>query len=84
MRYLLLLVIGAIVWATVTSIPSDALGMMVGLLLGVFAGIPTALLVLATERQRAVERESAEYRRRLGATYSTNGHGIYLVGEAKE
>lgn len=34
------------------SLSSDAIGMAVGVLFGVFAGVPTALLVLASNRRR--------------------------------
>lgn len=36
------------------SLSSDAIAMAVGLLFGVFAGIPTALLVLASNRRRSL------------------------------
>lgn len=37
------------------SLSSDALAMAVGLLFGVFAGVPTALLVLASNRRQGLQ-----------------------------
>ena len=44
-------------WRLASSLSSDALGMAVGMVFGVLAGIPTALLVLATGRQLAERGE---------------------------
>lgn len=44
--------VGFLAWFMASRLSSDALGMAVGLLFGVLAGIPTALLVLASGRQR--------------------------------
>lgn len=51
---------GLLTWRVATSLSSDALGMAVGLLFGILAGIPTALLVLASQRRQA-RRESGYY-----------------------
>ena len=47
-----LCVFGLLAWLLGSRLSSDALGMAVGLLFGVLAGIPTALLVLASGRNR--------------------------------
>jgi hypothetical protein len=47
-----LVIFGALTWRLGTSLSSDALGMAVGVVFGVLAGIPTALLVMASERRR--------------------------------
>ena len=48
----LLVFVGVAGWRVGESLSSDATGMAVGILLGVMAGIPTALLVLASGRRR--------------------------------
>ena len=50
---LLLLVafVGAAGWSIGSQLSSDALGMSVGILLGVLAGLPVALLVIAAGRR---------------------------------
>ncbi len=47
-----LVFIGVAGWSVGASLSSDALSMAVGILLGVLAGLPTALLVLASARRR--------------------------------
>jgi hypothetical protein len=47
------LVIGGVfAWVLGSRLSADALGMAVGLLFGVLAGVPTALLVMASGRRR--------------------------------
>lgn len=48
-----LVVCGVAAWLFASRLSSDALGMAVGLVFGVLAGVPTALLVLAANRRRA-------------------------------
>lgn len=57
---ILLVFIGVIAWRIGDSLSSDAVSMAVGVLFGIMAGIPTALLVLASDRRR---NEQAEMRR---------------------
>ena len=49
-----LMVGGILAWLFASRLSADALGMAVGLLFGVLAGVPTALLVLASGRRRAL------------------------------
>lgn len=49
----LLVFCGIAAWLFASRLSADALGMAVGLLFGVLAGVPTALLVLAANRRRA-------------------------------
>lgn len=51
----LLIVVGLLAWLFGSRLSADALGMAVGLVFGVFAGVPTALLVLAANRRRPVD-----------------------------
>ncbi len=46
-----LVFIGTVGWRVGESLSSDAVSMALGLLLGVMAGIPTALMVLAASRR---------------------------------
>lgn len=45
-------------WRVGGSLSSDALGMAVGMLFGVMAGIPTALLMLASQRREEEQRRN--------------------------
>lgn len=47
-----LVLLAFLTWRLGSSLSSDALGMAVGVVFGVLAGVPTALLVLASQRQR--------------------------------
>ena len=49
----LLVILVWMTWRLGTSLSSDALGMAVGVVFGVLAGVPTALLVLASSRRQA-------------------------------
>jgi hypothetical protein len=66
-----LVIFGALCWRLGTSLSSDALGMAVGVIFGVLAGIPSALLVMASQRHKPRrsyddedEEREAEYERR--------------------
>jgi len=50
-----LMIAGVLAWLFASRLSADALGMAVGLLFGVLAGVPTALLVLASSRRRQHE-----------------------------
>ncbi|MCB9150208.1 MAG: hypothetical protein H6641_15740 [Caldilineaceae bacterium] len=49
---ILLIFVGGIGWRIGGSLSSDAMGMAIGMLFGIMAGIPTALLMLASEKRR--------------------------------
>lgn len=49
---LVLLIVCALCWFVAGILSPDAVGMAVGMLFGVLAGIPTALLMMAGNRQR--------------------------------
>lgn len=56
-----LMVLGLLTWRIGGALSSDALGMAVGMVFGILAGIPAALLVLATSsRRRELERDEDE------------------------
>lgn len=52
--------VGAIGWRMGDSLSTDALGMAVGMLFGVLAGIPTALILLASQRREEDLRQRKE------------------------
>ncbi len=56
----ILLVGGLLAWLFGSRLSADALGMAVGLLFGVLAGIPTALLVLASGRRRQAHEDDEQ------------------------
>ena len=53
----LLVILGVMTWRLGTSLSSDALGMAVGVVFGVLAGVPAALLVLATNSRRREQED---------------------------
>jgi hypothetical protein len=59
-----LIFVGIAAWRIAGQLSADALGMAVGVLFGVMAGVPTALMVMASSRRRAAEEEEATPRRR--------------------
>jgi hypothetical protein len=63
-----LMLIGVVGWRIGDSLSSDAISMAVGVLFGVLAGVPTALLILAAERRRDEPRETRPVAA-LGAAY---------------
>lgn len=65
---IVLVFIGTAGWRVGNSLSSDAISMAVGVLFGILAGIPAALLLLAAERRRPA-RPTREY----GHEYSRVG-----------
>ena len=59
----ILVVLGVFAWRLGESLSSDALGMAVGMVFGILAGIPAALLVLATSSRRRQEEDDERYER---------------------
>lgn len=59
-----LVFVGIAAWRIAGQLSADALGMAVGVLFGVMAGVPTALMVMASGRRRAAEEEETTSRRR--------------------
>jgi len=53
----ILVIIGVMAWRVGGLLSTDAIGMAVGMVFGVLAGVPAALLVLATGRRSDSERE---------------------------
>ncbi len=88
----LLVGVGVMTWRLGSALSSDALGMAVGVVFGVLAGIPTALLVLATNsRRRAQEDEEPKARHCRGTgrimcptTRSTRGNPRRAASAATE
>lgn len=75
---IVLVFIGTAGWRVGNSLSSDAISMAVGVLFGVLAGIPAALLLLAAERRRPA-RPTREYGHDYSRTQSLpHGDGRYL------
>src|SRR4051812_12305501 len=64
MALALLIFVGAAGWRIGGSLSPDALSMAVGVLFGVMASVPTALLVMAGNRRRSSEARTEEISRR--------------------
>jgi hypothetical protein len=64
---LVLILLGVLVWSIGNRLSADAIGMGVGLVFGVLAGVPTALLVMTAGRRRDErdEEETMAQRRHL-------------------
>ncbi len=62
----LLVFVGAAGWRIGGRLSIDALGMAVGIVFGVLASVPAALLVLAASRGRRGEREFGDRSRQQG------------------
>ena len=59
-----LIFVGIAAWRIAGQLRADALGMAVGVLFGVMAGVPTARMVMESSRRRATEEEETPSRRR--------------------
>lgn len=70
----LVVFVGTAGWRIGDSLSPDALSMAVGVLFGVMAGVPTALLVMAGSRRRNREEHDAELRPR-GQPHALALHG---------
>ena len=69
-----LIFVGIAAWRIAGQLSADALGMAVGVLFGVMAGVPTALMVMASGRRRAAEEEEAPARRRQQQPHGMQQH----------
>jgi hypothetical protein len=71
----LLIIGGLLAWLFASRLSADALGMAVGLVFGVLAGVPAALLVLAANRRRTPDYDDdgeEEEARRYGAPHAAH------------
>jgi hypothetical protein len=81
MAVVTMLVVGGILaWVLGSRLSADAVGMAVGLLFGVMAGIPTALLVLASGRRRRPEVDEEEDD---GGAYERGAYGAPGYGRQR-
>ncbi len=65
-----LVFVGVVAWRIGERLSSDAISMGLGVLFGVLAGVPTAILVMAGSRRR----EQAEYDRGRGGSRQMQPH----------
>lgn len=75
----ILALVALVGWRVGGQLSSDAISMAVGIMFGVLAGVPTALLVLASSRRRDAERESPDRESPWqGGQRSQYGYGGYF------
>ncbi len=75
-----LMIAGVLAWLFASRLSADALGMAVGLLFGVLAGVPTALLVLASSRRRQHEGDEDDDEA-APQGYGQSGYGQRAFGQ---
>ncbi len=69
----LLVFVGAGAWYVGSRLSSDAIGMALGVMFGVVAALPAALLVLASQRRARVDEETASAARDRTSGYTFSG-----------
>ena len=74
------MIAGVLAWLFASRLSADALGMAVGLLFGVLAGVPTALLVLASSRRRQHEDDEDDDEA-APQGYGHSGYGQRAFGQ---
>jgi hypothetical protein len=74
-----LIFVGIAAWRIAGQLSADAIGMAVGVLFGVMAGVPMALMVMASGRRRAAEEEESTSRRRQQPQHTAQ-HPPYYNG----
>jgi hypothetical protein len=81
---ILLVILGVFAWRIGERLSPDALGMGIGVLLGVMAGVPAALLLLASNRRRGEQDDAPGYagggRAAQGYPYPPQAPVIVLTG----
>jgi len=86
--FIFLIFITIIGWRIGSSLSSDAISMAIGVMFGVLAGIPTALLVLATGRNEERNTRSHQYQQSIpalpnqGMSYAPQPPVIVVTGQA--
>jgi len=81
-----LVIMGAFAWGIGSKLSPDAIGMGLGVLLGVLAGVPAALLLMVSNRQRGRrdDDETPQHMRQLPpgmAGYPPQAPVIVLAGQ---
>jgi hypothetical protein len=74
---MLMIFVAIAAWRIGSALSSDAISMAVGVLFGVLAGIPTALLVLASDRRRQEGRDGHFAQPAYGQSGGQLGYGHY-------
>lgn len=74
---ILLVMAGVFAFVVGSRLSADAVGMAIGVLFGVLAGIPTALLVLASGRRRRAEQDDEEIEDGYPGAYGRRGAHPY-------
>ncbi|MEZ4581552.1 MAG: hypothetical protein R3A10_07930 [Caldilineaceae bacterium] len=73
----ILVFVGVATWIIGSKLSADAIGMGVGVLFGVMAGIPTALLLLASNRRRQLDDDWQSQGRGRGQQHGMMPYGQY-------
>lgn len=71
---IVVVLIGAVGWRIGGRLSPDAMGLATGVVFGVLAGLPTALLVLAADRNRGHGDDDARGRNRQGMNHQYGGY----------
>lgn len=72
---LAMFIVGSCSWRLGENLSSDAIGMALGIMFGVLAGLPVALLVLASDRRQAERNRFQPPRHRVEAYSQVEGIG---------
>lgn len=72
---ILLIFVGVTAWRISERLSADAIGMGLGVLFGVLAGIPVALLVLASARRRDAWQDEGQHPQHGASRRSLEMHG---------
>ena len=75
--------IGVLAWKVGEKLSADSIGMAIGILFGIMAGIPTALMMMASDRRRAEQadamRAMEKEDRRLGHQNGGGGQPMIII-----
>ncbi len=74
---IILVFVGTAGWRIGNNLSSDAISMAVGIFFGVLAGIPTALLVLASDRHKSERTAQSRGMARHGLTHQQTTYPAY-------
>lgn len=70
---------GVLAWRIGNSLSADALGMAVGILFGMLAGMPAALLVLVAQRRSLDEEQEEPTRQQISPYYPQHQPPVIIV-----
>jgi hypothetical protein len=74
MGLIVVVLIGVVGWRVASRLSPDAMGLATGVVFGVLAGLPTAVLVLASNRGRGQSDDGPRGQRRQDGAYPYGGY----------